>query len=332
MTTSTTNSNKKTITIVILLVTVIVLLFAFFNKFQVFWSPFQILSHDDIEKNQQGICLAEDRQLDEKELFVRAMQGYWDKRTHSVARNINYEGDAIMRCQKQSLCEYWKIPEPLLLEDYTKAILDRPDTIDFKALMTDYFQAAPFEQGSIANLSQYNDGGFPYSILAAEQGKYSLIPSDCCQLLTDKQYSQAFIKKDPEQNTKQQQRGNGHYFIKVKDIPLSKAFSDNDMDKPYHLRPRYIHYTIHSISNCGEFYADYYESILNSDYVYLSFKDRVLEGGRPGDDSLYWYDDKYIKGEVFESTTDYDEYLKIRQVIDEKARQNLIKNSQLNKP
>jgi hypothetical protein len=311
-----------------MLIAVIALSLAFFlSKFQVFWSPFQILSHDDIEKNQQGICLAEDRQLDEKELFVRAMQGYWDKRTHSVARDINYEGDVIMRCQKQSLCEYWKIPEPLLLGEYTKAILDRPDTIDFKALMTDYFQAALFEQDSIANLSQYKDGGFPYSILAAEQGRYSLIPSDCCQLLTDKHYSQAFIKKDPEQNTKQQQRGNGHYFIKVKDVLLSKAFSDNDMAKPHHLRPRNIHSTIYSISNCGEFYEEYYESILNSDYVPLSFKDSVLQGLLPTDDSLYWYDDKYIKGEVFESTTDYDEYLKIRKVIDEEARQYLLKKS-----
>lgn len=284
-----------------------------------FWSPFQILSYDDIEKNKQGICLAEGRRLDRKELFVRAMQGYWDKRIHSVARDINYEGDVIMRCQKQSLCEYWKIPEPLLLEDYTKAILDRPDTIDFKALMTDYFQAALFEQDNIANLSQYKDGGFPYSILAAEQGSYSLIPSDCCQLLTDKQYSQAFIKQDPEANTEHQQRGNGHYFIKVKEVLLSDPKTDGPMvDKPYHLRPRSIHYTISAISNCGEFYEEYYESILDFDYVDLSFKDRVLEGGRPAGNSLYWYDDKYIKGEVFDSTTDYDEYLKIRQAVEKK--------------
>ena len=200
-----------------MLVAVIALSLAFFlSKFQVFWSPFQILSHDDIEKNQQGICLAEGRRLDEKELFVRAMQGYWDKRTHSVLRDINYEGEVIMRCQKQSLCEYWRIPEPLLLEDYTKAILDRPDATDFKALMTDYFQAAPFEQDSIANLSQYNDGLFPYSILAVEDSTYSLFPSDCCQLLTGEKYSQAFIKQDPEASTEHQQRGNGHYFIKVK--------------------------------------------------------------------------------------------------------------------
>lgn len=258
----------------ILLVAVIALSLAFFfSKFQVFWSPFQILSHDDIEKTQQGICLAEDRRLDEKELFVRAMQGYWDKRTHSVARNINYEGDAIFRCQKQSLCEYWKIPEPLLLEAYTKAILDRPDTIDFKALMTDYFQAAPFEQNSIANLSQYNDGLFPYSILAAEQDSYSLFPSDCCQLLTDKHYSQAFIKQDPEANTEHQQRGNGHYFIKVKDVLLSRAFSDEPMDKPHHLRPSYIDSTIYPISNCGEFYGEYYGISLNYDSVTLHYED-----------------------------------------------------------
>lgn len=258
-----------------MLIAVIALSLAFFlSKFQMFWSPFQILSHDDIEKNQQGICLAEDKKLDEQELFVRAMQGYWDKRTHSVLRDINYEGEIIMRCQKQSLCEYWKIPEPLLLGEYTKAILDRPDTIDFKALMTDYFQAAPFEQDSIANLSQYNNGRFPYSILAAEQGSYSLFPSDCCQLLTDKQYSQAFIKQDPEANTEHQQRGNGHYFIKVKDVLLSDPKTDGRMmDKPYHLRPDYIHSRIHSISNCGEFYEEYYESILNSDSVTLHYED-----------------------------------------------------------
>lgn len=259
----------------ILLVTVIILSLAFFlSRFQVFWSPFQILSHDDIEKNQQGICLAEDRRLDEKELFVRAMQGYWDKRKHSVARNINYEGDAFYTCYNQSSCEYWKIPEPLLLEGYTKAILDRPDAIDFKSLMTDYFQAIPFEQDSIANLSQHNDGGFPYSILAAEDSIYSLIPSDCCQLLTDKLYSQAFIKKDPEQNTKQQQRGNGHYFIKVKDVSLSTAFFD-DMNDPYHLRPHYIHSTIYPISNCGEFYGEYYGGSLDFDSVTLYYKDRL---------------------------------------------------------
>ena len=267
-----TNYNKKTIKIILIAIIALSVAF-FFSNFQVFWSPFQILSHDDIKKNQQGICLAEDRQLDEKELFVRAMQGYWDKRTHSVLRDINYEGEIIMRCQKQSLCEYWKIPEPLLLGEYTKAILDRPDAADFRALMTDYFQAAPFEQGSIANLSQYNDGGFPYSILAVEQGSYSLIPSDCCQLLTDKQYSQAFIKKDPEQNTEQQQRGNGHYFIKVKDVLLSDTKADDNMKDPYHLRPSYIYSTIYPISNCGEFYGEYYGSSLHFDSVTLHYED-----------------------------------------------------------
>ncbi|WP_352340039.1 hypothetical protein, partial [Psychrobacter sp. 16-MNA-CIBAN-0192] len=56
----------------------------FLSKFQVFWSPFQILSYYDIEKNKQGICLAEGRRLYEKELFVRAMQGYCNKRKHSA--------------------------------------------------------------------------------------------------------------------------------------------------------------------------------------------------------------------------------------------------------
>ena len=247
----------------------------FVTHFQVFWSPFQILSHDDIKKNQQGICLAEDRQLDEKELFVRAMQGYWDKRTHSVLRDTNYEGEVSYTCPSQSRCEYWEIPEPLLLEGYTKAILDRPDAADFRALMTDYFQAVPFEQDSIANLSQYNDGGFPYSILAVEDSIYSLIPSDCCQLLTDKHYSQAFIKKDPEQNTEQQQRGNGHYFIKVKDVPLSDTKADDNMKDPYHLRPSYIHSTIYPISNCGEFYGEYYGSSLHFDSVTLHYEDRL---------------------------------------------------------
>ncbi len=139
--------------------------------------------------------------------------------------------------------------------------------------MTDYLQATSFEQDSIANLSQYKDGRFPYSILAAEHGRYSLIPSDCCQLLTDKKYSDAFIKQDPEQNTKQQQRGNGHYFIKIKDSLLSDPKTDGPMDKPYHLRPRYVDSTIYPVSNCGEFYGEYYGSSLHFDSVTLYYED-----------------------------------------------------------
>ena len=259
--------NQKTkLILVCILVTTISAVF-FIANYKVYWSPFEILSHSDIEQNQQGVCLAEDRKLDNQELFVRAMQSYWDKRRHSALKDINYEGEILYRCRKQSLCEYWKIPEPLSLEDYTKAITNRPDAITLESLLTDYFDAELFEEGSRENLSQHNNGLFPYSILALEHGRYSFLPSDCCQLLTDRRYASAFVKQDPEENIKQQQRGNGHYFIRVKDALLG---DDNDiLDKPHHLRPEHLYSIIYPISNCGELYGEFYGNELKASWKIL---------------------------------------------------------------
>ena len=48
-----------------------------FYYFRIFLSPLQILSISEIEKNKQGICLAENRKLSEDELLNRGMQSYF---------------------------------------------------------------------------------------------------------------------------------------------------------------------------------------------------------------------------------------------------------------
>ena len=61
----------------IFLVCIFFIIVSTFYYFRIFLSPLQILSISEIEKNKQGICLAENRKLSEDELLNRGMQSYF---------------------------------------------------------------------------------------------------------------------------------------------------------------------------------------------------------------------------------------------------------------
>lgn len=288
--------NKKVISFATMILAVMAVWF--FSTYQVFFSPFEIISKADVEKNKQGICVAEGRKLTEKELFTRTMTNYWNRYKYGMTEDAS--GKPVPFCGRVTECKFWQVQDDYTLTTYTRKILNTPKNIGLDETVTNYFDGRIFDPTNQSLLNKYDNARLPYSVFAyIDFGGTTLYPKDCCQVLPLsklKGKSLEFI----DTPTHAFERGRGNHVLKVRQIALS-AYDESRAD---YLRPWIPSTTEYVIGNCGEFNLSMqtknYESLKiifpSNDYYsdiekYRNFSEKPV----------YWKEDQFVDYEAFKA-------------------------------
>lgn len=221
------------------LFTGIVLLFIsgwyFSQNYKVFFSPFQILSHDTIKKNLQGICVDENRKLGKSELLSRAMDSYfkhkWNKEVFDNIGSGGWEKECeynhsckVMILPKMNLADYIFMPKP---EQRKLSDRNRQEGAPFRFLNNLFFN------------NQNNDGAFPSFHVVTSRKTY-FYPKDCCNILQKENLSRFDY---PLVNIPDflEERGLGKYFLRMKFVTGNTIFIQKIV-----------------LNNCGNYLPDKY--------------------------------------------------------------------------
>lgn len=232
----------------------------FHANYKVFYNPFQIISNNDIEKNKQGICVAENRKLSEAELLQRLFAQRFEM-YYNLRENERPDSDRV--CPDESYCYLQKLP-PYTIEEYIR-----------KYIGSKYGLMQPYQgrnDQSIDLLSSdklfennaYQNGRFPFSIYLEFGGlSDDFYPSDCCTVIDhNTPKTERYEIKDQKLSNELLERGWGNYTVIIQSILEIDSDSSDFGILFYHL------------DNCGNF-NEYFNHILNNNYQ-LNTKNRIL--------------------------------------------------------
>lgn len=149
------------------------------QKYEIFFSPFQLITHEDVAKNQQGICVAENRKLSEAELVSRGMVSYLEQFAKSIRPEDTYHAGEPM-CSEEDTCTLWKEQAQTIAERLTSFKNNQPIK---KSVPYDISLAS-----SIYTASAYQNKEFGFSMFLQN---YSLeyFPKDCCNIITKEEFN-----------------------------------------------------------------------------------------------------------------------------------------------
>lgn len=212
----------------------------FSQNYKVFFSPFQILSHDTIQKNLQGICVDENRKLEKSELLSRAMDSYfkhkWDKGGFDNIGSGGWEEE----CEYNHSCKVMLLPK-MSLDDYV--FMPNPE----KRELSDRNRKEGASYRFLDNLFFNNknaDVAFPGFHVVTSRKAY-FYPKDCCNILQKENLSRFDY---PMVNTPDflEERGLGQYFLKMKFVTENTIFIQKI-----------------ALTNCGNYLPEKYAQINN---------------------------------------------------------------------
>lgn len=213
-----------------------------FYYYRIFFSPLQILSIREIEKNKQGICLAENRKLSEDELLNRGMQSYFNYlKTEKIPQDESWE---VMLEHCRENCVVTQLAN-YNLSNYNLLDYLRLRRLNFKEKDEQINSFPLTELKQHVNFKNKQDNLF--SLYINQNRRSSFYPNDCCEVNTLDFYTQnGFSLKNMP--TDWRSIGKGNFYLAVKYLSMS-ASDGTEVDLNYDTMP---------LDNCGNIYREYF--------------------------------------------------------------------------
>ena len=189
-----------------------------FYYFRIFLSPLQILSISEIEKNKQGICLAENRKLSEDELLNRGMQGYFKylqtvkiplDEAHEIQIQKCLENCIITQLGNYNLLDYLRLNKLNYKENHKgKRII--PQGVKINSFPINQF-------GNYINFRNKQNNLF--SLYASQNRWDDFYPNDCCEVNTLDFYKKNGLSLE---NAPKYWRsiGKGNFYLTIKYLSM----------------------------------------------------------------------------------------------------------------
>lgn len=228
-------------------------------NYQIFFHPFQIISNEDVAKNKQGICAAENRKLSDDELLKRAMVGYFDYKQQIEYKDVG-DGKTIRKPCATGDC-YIAILPPLTREQlYQQYVLGKGETSQPKLCDVIKDKQNHIKLTQIAALFK-NIKNNSFSIFLHNNGVTDyFFPQDCCRIVRMEEIEEQF-NRNREYNLNQlptfyKERGVANYFLKLNIVETINAryfhsgsfFANNPTPSD-----AFVSYKLDAIDNCGNF-------------------------------------------------------------------------------
>ena len=169
-----------------------------FYYFRIFLSPLQILSISEIEKNKQGICLAENRKLSEDELLNRGMQSHF-KYLQTAKISLD-EADEIQIPKCPENCIITQLENYNLLDYLRLNKLNYKENHKGKRIIPQEVKINSFPINQFGNYINFrNKQNNLFSLYASQNRWDDFYPNDCCKVNTLDFYKKkwAFIRECP---------------------------------------------------------------------------------------------------------------------------------------
>ena len=210
-----------------------------FYYFRIFLSPLQILSISEIEKNKQGICLAENRKLSEDELLNRGMQGYFKylqtvkiplDEAHEIQIQKCLENCIITQLGNYNLLDYLRLNKLNYKENHKgKRII--PQGVKINSFPINQF-------GNYINFRNKQNNLF--SLYVSQNRWDDFYPNDCCEVNTLNFYKKNGLSLE---NIPKYWRsiGKGNFYLTIKYLSM-------DADDGTEIT---LDYETISLDNCG---------------------------------------------------------------------------------
>ena len=237
----------------IFLVCIFFIIVSTFYYFRIFLSPLQILSISEIEKNKQGICLAENRKLSEDELLNRGMQSYFKylqtaKISLDEANEIQIpkcpENCIITQLENYNLLDYLRLNKLNYKENHKgKRII--PQGVKINSFPINQF-------GNYINFRNKQNNLF--SLYASQNRWDDFYPNDCCKVNTLDFYKKNGLSLE---NAPKYWRsiGKGNFYLTIKYLSMNAGTGKSIT----------LDYETISLDNCGNINKKYFNEKNNND-------------------------------------------------------------------
>lgn len=251
-----------------IIITVSIVLICLGYYFRLFFFPLQILSIREIEQNQQGICLAENRKLSEQELLNRGMQSYFQYlQTLKVPLNEDRitmidncpESCGVTQLAASNLIDYLKLNElNYLNKQKGKRIKPQGEQIRF---------FKPIELSQYVQFGNKQKNQFSLYINQTRLDRF--YPNDCCEVNPLSYFtSNGFTLDNMPKSWRS--TGKGNFYLNIKYLVMD-AGSGYEITLQYETVP---------LDNCGTIYNEYFHN---------TTEDRDFKNPNITDSNVFWY-------------------------------------------
>lgn len=223
----------------IFLVCIFFIIVSTFYYFRIFLSPLQILSISEIEKNKQGICLAENRKLSEDELLNRGMQSYF-KYLQTAKISLDEANEVqIPKCPEN--CIITQLGNYNLLDYLRLNKLNYKENHKGKRIIPQGVKINSFPINQFGNYINFrNKQNNLFSLYASQNRWDDFYPNDCCKVNTLDFYKKNGLSLE---NAPKYWRsiGKGNFYLTIKYLSM-------DADDGTEIT---LDYETISLDNCG---------------------------------------------------------------------------------
>ena len=223
----------------IFLVCIFFIIVSTFYYFRIFLSPLQILSISEIEKNKQGICLAENRKLSEDELLNRGMQSHF-KYLQTAKISLD-EADEIQIPKCPEDCIITQLGNYNLLDYLRLNKLNYKENHKGKRIIPQEVKINSFPINQFGNYINFrNKQNNLFSLYASQNRWDDFYPNDCCKVNTLDFYKKNGLSLE---NAPKYWRsiGKGNFYLTIKYLSM-------DADDGKEIK---LDYETISLDNCG---------------------------------------------------------------------------------
>ena len=237
----------------IFLVCIFFIIVSTFYYFRIFLSPLQILSISEIEKNKQGICLAENRKLSEDELLNRGMQSYFKYlQTAKISLDEAHEIQ-IPKCPED--CIITQLGNYNLLDYLRLNKLNYEENHKGKRIIPQGVKINSFPINQFGNYINFrNKQNNLFSLYASQNRWDDFYPNDCCEV-----NALDFYKKNglSLENAPKYWRsiGKGNFYLTIKYLSINADTGKSII----------LDYETISLDNCGNINKKYFNGKNNND-------------------------------------------------------------------
>ena len=223
----------------ILLVCIFFIIVSTFYYFRIFLSPLQILSISEIEKNKQGICLAENRKLSEDELLNRGMQSYF-KYLQTAKISLDEANEVqIPKCPEN--CIITQLGNYNLLDYLRLNKLNYKENHKGKRIIPQGVKINSFPINQFGNYINFrNKQNNLFSLYVSQHIRDDFYSNDCCKVNTLDFYKKNGLSLE---NAPKYWRsiGKGNFYLTIKYLSM-------DADDGKEIK---LDYETISLDNCG---------------------------------------------------------------------------------
>ena len=222
-----------------MLVCIFFIIVSTFYYFRIFLSPLQILSISEIEKNKQGICLAENRKLSEDELLNRGMQSHF-KYLQTAKISLD-EADEIQIPKCPEDCIITQLGNYNLLDYLRLNKLNYKENHKGKRIIPQGVKINSFPINQFGNYINFrNKQNNLFSLYVSQHIRDDFYSNDCCKVNTLDFYKKNGLSLE---NAPKYWRsiGKGNFYLTIKYLSM-----DADDGKEIKLDYKTI-----SLDNCG---------------------------------------------------------------------------------